>query len=100
MGPDDPRDLDAHGLLTGFSSQGTGRYEQSIEEAKRALEIDSDFAPGYLNPAFSLFWLDRIGQAKRLVEQASGRNLQMAELLVLRYYIGFLNGDQAEMQKA
>jgi eukaryotic-like serine/threonine-protein kinase len=95
-----PRDLDAHGLLTGFSSQGTGRYEQSIEEGKKALEIDPDFAPGYLNPAFSLFWLDRVDEATTLVKRASERNLQMAEIFALRYYIAFLNGDQAEMEKA
>jgi serine/threonine protein kinase/Tfp pilus assembly protein PilF len=94
-----PRDLDAHGLLTGFSSQGTGRYEQSIEESKKALQIDPDFAPGYLNSAFSYFWLDRPDQATELVRQASERSLQMAELSVLRYYIAFLKGDQAEMEK-
>ncbi len=95
-----PRDLDAHGLLTGFSSQGTGRYEQSIEEGKKALEIDPDFAPGYLNPAFSYFWLDRVDEATILAKRASDRNLQMAELMALRYYVGFLKGDQAEMEKA
>ena len=95
-----PRDLDAHGLLSGFSSQGTGRYEQSIEEGRKALEIDPDFAPGYLNPAFSYFWLDRVDEATTLVKRASERNLQMAELFALRYYIGFLKGDPAEMAAA
>ena len=94
-----PRDRDAHGLLSGFSSQGTGRYEQSIEEGKKALEIDPDFAPGYMNCAFSSFWLDRLEPATGFAEQASERKLQMPEFLVLRYYIAFLNSDQAEVDK-
>ena len=41
-----PRDVDAHGLLSGFSSQGTGQYEKAIEEAKKAIGLDPDFALG------------------------------------------------------
>jgi len=94
-----PRDIDAHGVLSGFSSQGTGRYEQSIEESKKALEIDPNFAPGYLNSAFSYFLLDRPDQAAEFVRQASERSLQMAEFSALRYYIAFRKGDQSEMEK-
>lgn len=42
-----PRDLDAHGLQSGFASQGLGQQERSIAEATVALEIDPDFTPGF-----------------------------------------------------
>ena len=54
-----PRDTEAYGLLSGFTSQGSGKYEKSIEEAKRAIALDPDFTPGYADLAFSNFYLDR-----------------------------------------
>lgn len=95
-----PRDLYVHGLLSGFSSQGTGRYEQSIEEAKKALALDPEFTPGYINLGFSYFYLDRFREAKNVVDQASGRKLDIPENLMLRYYLAFLNGDEAGMAEA
>jgi len=41
-----PRDRDAHGLLAGYATQGTGQQERSIEEANIALGIDPDLTPG------------------------------------------------------
>jgi eukaryotic-like serine/threonine-protein kinase len=42
-----PRDRDAHGLLSGFASQGSGKYQEAIEEGKKAISLDPDFVPGY-----------------------------------------------------
>ena len=95
-----PRDLYVHGFLAGFIAQGTGRYEQSIQEANNALALDPDFTPGYINLAFSDFYLDRVNEAENAVERASERKLQVAELLMLRYYIALLKGDEAGMSQA
>src|SRR5262249_44424094 len=40
-----PRESEPHGLLSGFIYQGSGKYEKSIEEAKKAIELDPDFTP-------------------------------------------------------
>jgi tetratricopeptide (TPR) repeat protein len=94
-----PRDIDAHGMLSGFSSQGTGRYEKSIEEAKKAIAIDPDFTPGYLSLAFSYFYLDRLSEAENTLQRAVQRNLEIPDVLLLRYHIAFLKGDKAGMER-
>ena len=95
-----PRDLYVHGLLSGSISQQTGRYDQSIEEAKKALALDPDFTPGYINLGFSDFYVDRLAEAKRAVDQALGRKLNIPEILVLNFYLAFLNGDEKGMSQA
>ena len=59
-----PRDLEAHGLLSGFGSQGLGKYEQAIEEARKATNLDPDFIFGYVNPAFSYLYTNRLKEAE------------------------------------
>jgi tetratricopeptide (TPR) repeat protein len=95
-----PRDVYVHGLLSGSISQCTGRYELSIEHGKQALVLDPDFAPGYINLAFSDFYLDRTAEAKSMIGQAFGRKLKIPEILVLNFYLAFLDGDEKEMNQA
>jgi len=92
-----PRDRDAHALLSGFSSQGSGRYEEAIEEGKRTVSIDPDFVGGYENAAFAFVYLDRPTQAEGILRQASERNLEIPDYILLRYYIAFLKGDKVGM---
>ena len=40
-----PRDGNPHGLLSGFISQGSGKYERAVEEAKKAIDLDPDLGP-------------------------------------------------------
>jgi DNA-binding winged helix-turn-helix (wHTH) protein/tetratricopeptide (TPR) repeat protein len=95
-----PHDSYVHGLLSGFCSQGTGRYEQSIEEAKQALAIDPDFTPAYINLGFSYFYLDRLSEAKSVVAQALGRKMNVPEILLLNFYLASLAGDEKGMSEA
>jgi tetratricopeptide (TPR) repeat protein/predicted Ser/Thr protein kinase len=94
-----PRDRDSHGLLSGFSGQGTGRYEQSLIEAKKAQAIDPDFGLGYVNEAYSYAYLDRFADATSVLRRASDRHFDIPELGLLRYYLAFLNDDRAEMDR-
>ena len=94
-----PRDVLAHGLLSGFSNQGLGHYEKSIEEAQKALVIDPDLTPAYVNLTADYFYLDRLDEARNTIHRASERKIEIAELLLLRYYIAFLNGDRAGMDR-
>jgi eukaryotic-like serine/threonine-protein kinase len=94
-----PRDLQSHGLLSGLATQGTGQYEKSAEEAKKALAIDPDFAFGYTNLAYAYFYLDRPGEAEKVIQRASERKLEPAESVLLRYYVAFLKGDKAGMER-
>lgn len=94
------RDLYAHSLLTGFISQETGRYEQSIRETSTTFALDPDFTPGFVNLGFSNFYLDRFGEAKRVVAQALGRKPNIPEILLLNFYLAFLDGDEQRMNQA
>jgi hypothetical protein len=64
-------DRDAHGLLAGFASQGSGQYERAIEEASIALAIDPDFSPGYVNIAYSNFVLNRMAEVQKTIRTAA-----------------------------
>ncbi|MGA9900081.1 MAG: protein kinase [Terriglobales bacterium] len=94
-----PREVLPHGLLSGFASQGLGQYEKSIEEAQKALAIDPDLTPAYLNLGYSYFYLDRLGEAENTLQRASERKMEIPELLLLRYYLAFLEGDTARMEQ-
>jgi tetratricopeptide (TPR) repeat protein len=95
-----PRDRDAHGLLAGFALEGTGQYEKAIEEANIALGIDPDFSPGYVNIAYSNFFLDRIAEAEKTIRTAADRQRETPDLWLLQYYVTFVKGDTAGMDRA
>lgn len=94
-----PRDRDAHGLLSGFASQGAGRYQEAIEEGKRTIEIDPDFVAAYSNVASAYIYLDRLEEAANILRQASARKLEVPDYVLLRYYIAFLESDKAGMER-
>jgi len=94
-----PRDTDAHGLFSGYTTKGTGKYLKSIEEAKKALALDPDFLPGYLNLALGYVYLDRYDEAEDVLRRASERKLEIPDCLILRYHVAFLKSDQAGMQR-
>jgi eukaryotic-like serine/threonine-protein kinase len=94
-----PRDALPHGELT-WIYQERGNYEESVEEARRAIDLDPDFTPGYNNLAWAYIFLNRLDAAEDALQRASARKLEMPEMLVMRYYIAFLNGDKVGMERA
>jgi eukaryotic-like serine/threonine-protein kinase len=94
-----PRDTNPHALSSGFIYQGAGKYKESIEEAKQAIALDPGLTFAYVNLAYSYFYLDRLGEAEDTMHRASERKLEVPEFLVLRYYIAFLRGDEAAMDR-
>ncbi|MDR3702384.1 MAG: hypothetical protein P4L56_22240 [Candidatus Sulfopaludibacter sp.] len=95
-----PRDKEPHGLLSSLIYQQLGKFERSIQEGKTAVEIDPDFTPGYNNQIWSNLYLDRVEEAGNVLRQATARKLEMEDFFVLRYYIAFLKGDAAGMERA
>jgi serine/threonine protein kinase len=94
-----PRDKQPRGFLS-VVYQGLGKYEKSIEQAKIAVGIDSDFTPGYINQVWSNLDLDRVEEAGNVLQQASERKLEPEDSFVLRYLLAFLKGDKAGMAQA
>jgi serine/threonine protein kinase/tetratricopeptide (TPR) repeat protein len=94
-----PHDVRPHGLLSGMD-QELGKFQESIDEALKAVELDPDFPFGYLNLGWSYIFLGRLEDAEKTVQRASARKLDAPEMLVMRYYIAFLKRDQSAMQQA
>jgi len=95
-----PRDRDAHGLMSGFATQGVSQYEKSVEEAKIAVGIDPDFSPGYVNIASAYFFSDRLTEAEGTAQRALERKFDVPEFSLLRFYFAFLKGDRGAMERA
>src|SRR5262249_54612276 len=94
-----PRDPNAHSYYSGYSSKGLGKYLKSVEEARKAIVLDPEFSPGYANLADSLVYLDRFKEAEEALHAAAARNIEVPDLLMLRYRIGFLRDDEAAMER-
>jgi eukaryotic-like serine/threonine-protein kinase len=94
-----PRDSDAPALASGFISQGVGNYEQSIEQAKRAIQLDPDHTFAQVNLAAGYFFLNRFEEAKEICARFSKRNQVFPEIVLIRYNIAFLQDDAGAMQQ-
>ena len=93
-----PRDARPHNLLSSLY-QDVGRYEASAREGRAAVDLNPDFAPGYINLGWAYIFLEHPDDAIRTVERAYARKLDSPELLVMRYCVAFLKGDEAGMQR-
>jgi tetratricopeptide (TPR) repeat protein len=77
-----------------------GKYEQAIEEAKRAIALDPDFPFGYVNLAYNNFYVYRLREAEDALQKASQRGLAIPEFLLARYDLAFLRDSKEEMERA
>jgi len=94
-----PREMNPHAFLSTIYMI-TGKYEKSVEEAKKAIQLDPDFAIAYANLAYAYINLDRLEEAEDTLRRAAERKLGFVDLLVMPYDIAFLRGDQAGMERA
>ena len=94
-----PRDALPHGLLSGLALTGTGQYELSIAEADKAIALDPDLIPGYVQKAMNQLYLNRLADAEATIGRATERKLEFTGLLLHRYFIAFLNGDGEDMRR-
>jgi hypothetical protein len=61
--------------------------------------VGPDIGFAYVNSAFSLVLVGRLGEAESVLQRASDRKLEPPNFLVIRYDIAFLRGDQAGMER-
>jgi eukaryotic-like serine/threonine-protein kinase len=95
-----PREQLPHGLMSGFVTQGSGKFEKAIEEAKRSIGLDPDLPFGYVNLANSYISLGRLPEAENTIQRAFERKLEIPEFMLIRYSIAFLKGDTGGMERA
>jgi tetratricopeptide (TPR) repeat protein len=94
------REAGPHTMLSAFIYQPLGNFEGSIEEAKKGIELDPDFFPGYVNLAGSYALVGRLGDAEKTVQRAFERKLENPYLLTVQYTIAFLKADHGGMERA
>jgi serine/threonine protein kinase/tetratricopeptide (TPR) repeat protein len=95
-----PRDSIPHGLLAGFVTRSTGRYELSIAAAERsqALSSEGGSAPSYNSKAHSELYLNRLDAAEATIRRAEEDKFA-SDYFLVRYFIAFLRKDAEGMRQ-
>ncbi len=93
-----PHDSDASTILGGWVALGTGQYERGIQIGQGVIRLYPDMSFGY-TVALHYLSLDRFSESEDVLRLAAERKLELPEMLVTRYYLAFLKGDQAGMQR-
>ena len=75
-----------------------GQYEKALAEAQEALRLEPSIV-GYTNLAGFYLALGRLDDAGKAIEQAKARNLDGDFLHQEIYYLSFIKGDTAEMER-
>jgi len=94
-----PRDAFPHTMLSGYLNKVAGHYEKALAEARKAIELNPDFAVAYYNLAVNNVYLDHLAEAEDALGRAAGRGLEVDEFLMLGYDMAFLKEDQAGMER-
>jgi serine/threonine protein kinase/Tfp pilus assembly protein PilF len=94
-----PRAAQPHDLLAGVVLPVLGKYEEAIGEARKAIELDPDFAISYYLLAARNHNLGRLEEAENALDSAVRRKLELPDFLLERYDIAFLRSDRAAMQQ-
>ena len=76
-----------------------GRYEQSVQDFRKALLLDPSRASTYANLAVAQLALNQVEEASAVLAEADKRGLQTDILLQARYWIAFLRNDEKEMER-
>jgi len=89
----------AQDLLAGIATQGTGRFERTMEAALDGIATEPDLPFPYSNLARAQFYTDRFAEAENTIQRATARKVQMPQLLMLRYNLAVLKGDGEQMDR-
>jgi len=94
-----PRDFVAWGVLGGWGTRGTGQYEKGIQASEQALRLNPDVPFAYEGIAVHNLSLGRFAEARKGLDRAAERKLEVPTFLVHRFYLSFLDGDDAGMKR-
>jgi serine/threonine protein kinase/tetratricopeptide (TPR) repeat protein len=76
-----------------------GQYEKAAAEAREAIRLNPDSAPGYANLAGPYVALNQLEEARDTIHQAVAHKLDHFVMHLQMYYIDFLQNNTAEMQR-
>src|SRR2546422_9054228 len=93
-----PRDAVAVGNQGDLASK-LGQYEKALAKTEEAVGLDANVVANYDNLVLYNLALNRIDDAKKAIEQAQEHKLDGDYLHQEIYYLSFLKGDTAEMER-
>jgi tetratricopeptide (TPR) repeat protein len=91
-----PQDFTPHRIL-GFENASLGRWQQSVDEFRRAMEIDPNQALPYSGQIYGNMALNRLGDALAVYRASKSHNAHAGEPTRLRFLLAFVEGDKATM---
>ena len=94
-----PRDWQAWSVWGGWGTRGTGQYERGIQAAQEAIRLNPDLPFAYDALIVHNISLGRFAEAAAALQRAADRKLETPYFLVGRYYVAFLEGDEAGMKR-
>ena len=94
-----PRDPMPHSFLAGVIDPVLGRYEEAVEEASKARDIDPDFAIAYFLLAWRYQELGQYEKAHEALHQAYAHKLEIPDFALAQYDLAFLSGDEKELTR-
>jgi eukaryotic-like serine/threonine-protein kinase len=94
-----PRDWQAWSVWGGWGTRGTGQYEKGIKAGQEALRLNPDLPFAYEALIVHNTSLGRFAEAAAALQRAADRKLETPYFLVSRYYVAFLEGDEAGMKR-
>lgn len=91
-----PSDFTPHRIL-GFEYATLGRWDRSVEEFRKAGEIDPAQALPYAGQIFGNMALGRLKDARAMYEAAKTHGVEGGEVTRVRYLVAFVEGDSITM---
>lgn len=95
---EDPEDFTPYGNLA-FNYTNMGYYEKAAEVTRESLRLAPDFATFNGNLEGDYLALGRLDAATALLQQAVARGVDGIALRSARYYVAFLQNDNAAMRE-
>jgi len=93
-----PHDPTPATFLAGIIYPVFGKYDQAIEEGKKALKVDPDFLIAFAILSSAYEWGGSLQEADNIIHQGEARRVPIPELLLTKYDVAFLRGDRDEME--
>ncbi|HET6889481.1 MAG TPA: tetratricopeptide repeat protein, partial [Pyrinomonadaceae bacterium] len=93
-----PSDFQPHNNLA-LQYNNLGQYEKAVEEAREAIGLNPNAAPAHSNLATALVGLNRLDEAKEVIERALAQKIETMWMHRNLYLIAFVRGDTAAMKQ-
>jgi tetratricopeptide (TPR) repeat protein len=93
-----PGDFTPHRIL-GYENGFLGRWERSVEEFRKAMELDSSQSLPYSGQMIGNLALNRLDDARAVYQAAKAHHVHSSEPTRIRFLLAFVEGDKPTMEQ-